>query len=187
VTDGSRPIGRGVGPALEVRDVLAILRGQADGPQDLRAKAVLFASHILAWHPEVGSVAAGRRVAQELLDSGAAQRAFEAIVDAQGRRAVPVLPGEWTHEVLAPHNGRVEAIDGWAIADLARVSGAPSDLGAGVDLLCELGQQVAHGQPILRIHASSPQGRDAGQRAAERMALAHPAIRIGSEEACLVR
>jgi thymidine phosphorylase len=76
-------------------------------------------------------------------------------------------------------------MDGWAIAGLARAAGAPSDLGAGVDLLCELGQRVARGQPILRIHASSPQGRDAGQQAAEQMSLANPAILIGSEEACL--
>ncbi|MDP3700659.1 MAG: phosphonate metabolism protein/1,5-bisphosphokinase (PRPP-forming) PhnN [Hylemonella sp.] len=185
VTDGSRPIGRGVGPALEVRDVLAILGGRADAAQDLRAKAALFASHILAWHPEVGSLAEGHKVAQDLLDSGAALQAFEAIIDAQGRRAEPVLPGSWTHEVLASHDGRVEAMDGWAIAGLARAAGAPTDLGAGVDLLCEVGQRVARDQPILRIHASSPQGRDAGQRAAEQMALANPAILIGSEEECL--
>lgn len=187
VTEGSRPIGRGVGPALEVRDVLAILRGQADAPGDLRAKALLFASHILAWHPEVGTVADGHRVAQELLASGAAHQAFEAIVDAQGRHKTPVLPGAWTHEVLSPHDGRVDAVDGWAIADLARAAGAPADLGAGVDVLCEVGQRVARGQPILRIHASSPQGRDAGQRAAERLAQATPAILVGSEEECLVR
>jgi thymidine phosphorylase len=81
----------------------------------------------------------------------------------------------------------VEAIDGWAIAEWARASGAPSDLGAGVDLLCEVGQRVVRHQPILRIHASSPQGRDAGQRAAERRARANPAIRVGSEEECLAR
>jgi thymidine phosphorylase len=187
VTDGSRPIGRGVGPALEVRDVLAILRGQTDGPQDLRAKALLFASHILAWHPQVGSLAEGHRVAQELLASGAALRAFDAIIDAQGRRETPVLPGAFTFDVLAPHAGVVEAIDGWAIAEWARAAGAPSDLGAGVDLLCEVGHRVARHQPILRIHASSPQGRDAGQRAAEQRARANPAIRVGSEEECLAR
>ncbi len=186
-TDGSRPIGRGVGPALEVRDVLAILRGQADGPQDLRAKALLFASHILAWHPQVGTLAEGRRVAQSLLESGAALRALDAIIDAQGRRQEPVLPGACTFDVLAPHAGVVEAIDGWAVAELARAAGAPSDLGAGVDLLCEVGQRVAQHQPILRIHASSPQARDAGQRAAEEKARANPAIRVGSEEECLAR
>lgn len=187
VTEGHRPIGRGVGPALEVRDVLAILRGEADVPQDLLAKALLFAAHLLAWHPAVGSVQAGQRVARELLESGAALRAFEAIVDAQGRHPEPVLPGTWTHEVLATQGGRIEAIDGWAVAELARAAGAPADLGAGVDLLCQVGQRVQQDQPILRIHASSPAGRDAGQRAAERMARARPAVRIGGEVECLAR
>lgn len=187
VTAGSRPIGRGVGPALEVRDVRAILSNQSDVAQDLRDKALLFASHILAWHPRVGSVAEGRRLAQELLRSGAALRAFEAIVDAQGRRAEPVLPGACTHDVLAPCDGQVAEIDGWAIAELARAAGAPADLGAGVDLLCAPGQPVVRGQPLLRIHASTPAGRDAGQRAAATMSPDRPAIRIGSEEACLAR
>jgi thymidine phosphorylase len=184
-TAGDRPIGRGVGPALEVRDVLAILRGDSDAAHDLKEKALLFASHILAWHPRVGSVEAGRQLAQDLLASGAALQALEAIVDAQGRRETPVLPGACTHEILARREGRVQSIDGWAVADLARAAGAPVDLGAGVDVLCAVGQHVAAGQVLLRIHASTPQGMDAGRRAAERFGPDHPAVCIGSLEECL--
>ena len=36
-TDGLAPVGRGIGPALEARDVLAVLRREADAPADLRA------------------------------------------------------------------------------------------------------------------------------------------------------
>lgn len=186
-TDGSRPIGRGVGPALEVRDVQAVLRGHADAPADLRAKALLFASHILAWAPAVGSIEQGMRLAQELLDSGAALAAFEAMVDAQGRRPDPVLPGRFTCDVLAPHDGRVEGIDGWAVAELARSAGAPADLGAGVDVLCATGQALVCGQPMLRIHASTAQGRDAAQRLADSLCLSRPAVRLAHEEVCLSR
>ena len=184
ITDGSRPIGRGVGPALEVRDVQAVLRGHADAPADLRAKALLFASHILAWAPAVGSIEQGMRLAQELLDSGAALSAFEAMVDAQGRRPDPVLPGRFTCDVLAPHDGRVEGIDGWAVAELARAAGAPADLGAGVDVLCATGQALICGQPMLRIHASTAQGRDAGRRVADSLCLSQPVVRVVHEEVC---
>jgi thymidine phosphorylase len=92
VTDGTAPVGRGIGPALEVRDVGLVLDNHADAPGDLRDKALTFASHILAWAPAVQDVAEGRRLAETLLASGAARAAFERIVDAQGRRASPVLP-----------------------------------------------------------------------------------------------
>ena len=37
------PIGRGVGPALEVRDVLQVLSGDPGAPADLRDKAIAYA------------------------------------------------------------------------------------------------------------------------------------------------
>ena len=40
-TDGSQPVGRGIGPVLEARDVMMVLRGEADAPADLRERAVL--------------------------------------------------------------------------------------------------------------------------------------------------
>ena len=62
-TDGSRPIGRGIGPALEVRDVEWVLDGHPDAPADLREKALFFASRILAWDPSVGDEIEGRKIA----------------------------------------------------------------------------------------------------------------------------
>ena len=40
-TDGNQPVGRGIGPALEARDVLAVLRNEADAPQDLCDRVAL--------------------------------------------------------------------------------------------------------------------------------------------------
>ncbi|HEV2614832.1 MAG TPA: thymidine phosphorylase family protein, partial [Gammaproteobacteria bacterium] len=39
-TDGSQPVGRGIGPALEARDVMSVLRGAPDAPQNLRERAL---------------------------------------------------------------------------------------------------------------------------------------------------
>jgi thymidine phosphorylase len=55
-TDGSQPIGRGIGPALEMRDALSVLNNQADAPQDLRNNALHFAGAILSWSPGVSSI-----------------------------------------------------------------------------------------------------------------------------------
>ncbi|WP_133648125.1 phosphonate metabolism protein/1,5-bisphosphokinase (PRPP-forming) PhnN [Paraburkholderia flava] len=154
VTDGSGPVGRGIGPALEVRDIDLVLDDAADAPPDLRDKALTFASHILAWAPGVRDVDEGRRIAQTLLASGAARAAFERIVDAQGRHAQPVRPAARVHDVKAAQGGVVASIDGWQVAGIARQAGAPADAGAGVDLLCRVGQSVAPGDTLYRVHAT---------------------------------
>src|ERR1043166_4194053 len=46
-TDGTQPVGRGVGPALEARDVLRVLRREPDQPEDLRDRAVTLAGALL--------------------------------------------------------------------------------------------------------------------------------------------
>lgn len=168
VTDGTAPVGRGIGPALEVRDVGLVLDNHADAPGDLRDKALTFASHILAWAPAVQDVAEGRRIAETLLASGAARAAFERIVDAQGRRASPVLPARQMYAVVAAHAGIITSIDGWLIAEIAREAGAPVDAGAGIDLLCRVGQTVAAGDALYRVHASDSAALERAMRAAAR-------------------
>jgi thymidine phosphorylase len=159
-TDGTRPIGRGIGPALEVRDVRQVLAGDLAAPQDLRNKALRFAARILAWDPRVGTLEEGLRLAHELLDSGAAQAAMARIVAAQGARVVPVELAEYVSEVCAPQGGTIAGIDGWTIGGLARDAGAPGHPGAGIDLLCGVGQTVAAGTPLYRVHAASPEALD---------------------------
>ncbi|KRE22003.1 thymidine phosphorylase [Bosea sp. Root483D1] len=154
-TDGTRPIGRGIGPALECRDVGWVLDNDPQAPADLVEKALFFASHILAWDPALGSVAAGRARAEELLRSGAARAAFERIIDAQGRREPPVAPGLLVHTVRSPTAGTVTEIDGWAVAGIARRAGAPFDKAAGIDLRRHVGDTVAAGDPLFAIHASA--------------------------------
>lgn len=153
-TDGSRPIGRGIGPSLEVRDVRQVLDNDPTAPQDLRDKAVFFAGQILAWDPAVGSVEAGRELAASLLSSGAARAAFERIIDAQGRKT-PALPGKMTYAVHANAEGRVTELDGWRIGEIARRAGAPLDKTAGIDLSVRQGDSVTEGQVLYVIHGSN--------------------------------
>lgn len=154
-TDGSKPIGRGIGPALEVRDVIWALDNHPEAPADLVEKALFFASRILAWDPTVGSVEAGRDRAEKLLRSGAAREAFERIIDAQGRRSPPVMPGRLIHTFHANRAGAIREIDGWAVTEIARRAGAPLDKAAGVDILRNVGDTVGCGEPLFVIHASA--------------------------------
>ena len=174
VSDGSAPIGRGVGPALEVRDVFQVLRGEPGAPADLREKALSYAADILNWDPALPS-AQGRARAEDLLASGAALNAFERMIDAQGRTPHPSEPGPYTRDVLAPRSGVLQEYDCFAVAGLARAAGAPSDKSAGVDLLVTAGEAVTEGQPVLRVHAS----HDAALERAFAEERAEGAFRVG--------
>lgn len=164
-TDGSSPIGRGIGPALEVRDVLWVLEDHSEAPPDLKEKALFFASRILAWDPAVGPDRARAR-AEELLASGAARAALERIVEAQGRWSEPVRPARLTHTVTAQSDGQVSDIDGFAVAGIARLAGAPLDKGAGIDLKARVGDVVRAGDPLFVIHASTAADLEAAAGAA---------------------
>lgn len=154
MTDGAQPVGRGVGPALEARDVMQVLRCDKNAPRDLRERALLLAARVLDFDPQLRG-GGGLARAQELLDSGAALRKMERIVAAQGRQSETAL-GPLVQDVLAERDGEVSAIDCYRIARLARLAGAPADKGAGIDLSKKIGDRAIAGEPLYRIHACLP-------------------------------
>jgi len=79
ITDGSQPIGRGIGPLLEARDVMAVLRNEDDAPVDLRDRAVMLAGRMIEFDPALEG-GKGFARALELLASGAALEAMERIL-----------------------------------------------------------------------------------------------------------
>jgi thymidine phosphorylase len=167
ITDGSQPVGFGVGPKLEARDVMRVLERQVDAPQDLRQRALLLAGHILEFDPALRG-GRGRDRARELLDTGAAAKKMTEIMAAQGASPMLTDLGPLTHDVVAPADGTVGSIDCYRIARLARIAGAPSDKGAGIDLFKKVGDPVEKGEPLYRIHAAhATDFRFATQMAAE--------------------
>ena len=156
-TDGSQPIGRGIGPVLEARDVMSVLRGDPDAPADLRDRAVMLAGRVLDFDPKLRG-GQGHARAVELLASGAALAAMERLIVAQGPQLIQAQVGQLTHDVPAPIDGKVAAIDCHLIARIARLAGAPMEKGAGIDLLCKVGDAVGQGEPLYRIHATSQTG-----------------------------
>jgi thymidine phosphorylase len=155
ITDGSQPIGRGVGPVLEARDVRAVLENAPAAPSDLKEKAIMLAGRILEFDPGLtGGRGAAR--ARELLDSGAAARKMDEIIEAQGPPPFAAALGSLTYDVTARADGWIEGVDCARIARVARLAGAPTDAGAGVDLLKRKGDSVRAGEPLYRIHGVDP-------------------------------
>ncbi len=155
ITDGWQPVGRGVGPVLEARDVMQVLENNPEAPADLRQKALRLAGRVLEFDPDVRG-GYGYSIARDILESGRALAKMNAIIEAQGRQTQTFVPGGLTCEVAAPENGFVTDIDNLQIARIARLAGAPMDKGAGVDLLKKIGDRVERGEPLYRIHADFP-------------------------------
>jgi thymidine phosphorylase len=155
ITDGSQPVGRGIGPVLEVRDVMRVLENDPEAPFDLRQKALRLAGRVIEFDPDVRG-GQGYAIARDILDSGRALTKMKAIIQAQGRRRVRREPGKLVHVIKAGKRGVVTGIDNYRVARIARLAGAPMDKGAGVDLLCKVGDKIAKDQPLYRIHADFP-------------------------------
>ena len=153
MTDGAQPVGRGLGPALEARDALAVLRNAPEAPADLRERALLLAGYVL----ELASVApagSGQALAREILLDGRARRKFEAICRAQGGlREPPAAP--FTRPLPARAGGRVIRIDNRRLARVAKLAGAPRDPSAGLVLHVRVGTVVAPDEPLFTVHAES--------------------------------
>jgi thymidine phosphorylase len=152
ITDGSEPIGYGVGPVLEARDVFRVLHNDQQAPSDLRQKSLRLAGRLLEFDPDVRG-GYGYGIARDILDSGRAWQKMEAIIEAQGRQPAAHQLGSLQYEVCARNSGVVTMIDNYLIAKLASLAGAPIDKGAGVDLLKKLGDPVEKGEPLYRVHA----------------------------------
>ena len=151
--DGTQPVGRGIGPALEARDVLDVLQNTSSAPDDLRERAVRLAAAVL----ELAAAAPanqGRMLAQAVLTDGRAWRKFQAICNAQGgMRDPPCAP--LTHVVHAPTRANIAGFDNRRLARLAKLAGAPIDKAAGLDLHVRIGDRVERGQPLFTVHAQS--------------------------------
>jgi len=154
VGDGSQPIGRGIGPALEARDVLAVLRCEPEAPADLRRRALQLAAGVLRLSGLARAEDAVAR-ATAVLDSGRAWERFRRICEAQGGLREPPRAA-YRYDVFSEREGAVETIDNRKAARLAKLAGAPADKAAGLDLRVRIGERVERGDVLMTLHAESP-------------------------------
>ncbi len=158
ISDGKEPIGNGIGPALEARDVLRVLSNDSQAPRDLREKSLQMAGKIFDFVESTAS--AGYQKAAELLESGAALEKFFQIIIAQGgkhllAREIPL--GRFSYLVAAQHAGNVREIDNALLSRICRVAGAPDDKGAGVYLSKHIGERIRKREVLYTIYAENAQ------------------------------
>lgn len=152
ITDGSQPVGRFVGPALECKYILEILEGKRY--DDLALKSVQIAAELfeLVGHsPEEAF-----KMAEDNLKSGKALKQFKKIIAAQGGKknikSTDVKLSKHTYDVKSKFKGTISVIDNKKINTIARLAGAPNDKMAGVRMHVPKGQRVDIGDSLFTIY-----------------------------------
>jgi thymidine phosphorylase len=154
LSDGAQPVGRGIGPALEAREVLAVLNNRPDAAPDLRTRSLAIAAALLEL-TGAAKAGEGEALAKAALSDGRALKKFVSICEAQGgMREPPVAPlrQDWR----APRSGVITHINNRKLARLAKLAGAPDDKAAGVELHARLGDQIVAGGALVTVHADNP-------------------------------
>ncbi|MDD5086578.1 MAG: AMP phosphorylase [Candidatus Nanoarchaeia archaeon] len=157
ITDGSQPIGNGIGPSLEARDVLWVLKNHPNQPYDLREKSLKMAGIML----EMGKKAKkgqGYKKALEILESGKAYEKMCEIIKAQGGKTINpenVKVGKLRYDFKAKKNGTILHIDNKSISKIARASGAPQSIASGVYIHKHAGQKVKKHEKIITIYSEN--------------------------------
>ena len=156
LTDGSHPIGNGVGPVLEIIDVIKVLKNEKDAPKDLREKSIMLSGRLLelAGKSKKGK---GIDLAKKILDSGKAFKKFEQIIKVQkgSINKSKLKPGKYTHIIKAKKPAKIKHLDNKLINSLARNAGCPEDKLAGVYLHKKVNQEVEKSEKVMTIYSTS--------------------------------
>ncbi len=156
LTDGREPIGNGIGPVLEMKDIIKVLK-QDDSPRDLETKALFLAGNILEL---VGKSKRneGIKKAKEILYSGDAYKKFCEIIVAQKGDPKAWLPeAKYSHTIVSKKVSTIEKIDNQKINYMARLAGCPLDKSSGLYIYKHVGERLRHGERIITIFSESKQ------------------------------
>ncbi|NCN51986.1 thymidine phosphorylase [archaeon] len=171
LTSSNEPIGNGVGPAMEIKDVIKILKRDEDLPKDLEKKSIFLAGEILELTKKAKK-GEGEEMARKVLESGKAYKKFEEIIKAQGGKVKEIIPSKIKKEIFSKNKGKIKSINNQEINYLARIAGCPLDKYAGVFLNYHVGEKIKKGQKILTIYAESkPRLKEAVKYYEEKMPI----------------
>jgi AMP phosphorylase len=158
LTLAHQPIGHSIGPAIEAKEALTLLRDYSAGPNSLIEKSTSLAGIILEMAGKVQK-GQGQDLAKEILKSGKAYAKMKQIIAAQGGNP-EIIPDEiqlGPHEKLfnAKKAGHITEVDNAIINQIAKAAGCPSSKSSGVYIFKKQGARIKEGEPIFKIYSES--------------------------------
>lgn len=159
-TDGKQPIGNGIGPVLEMKDIVAVLKNEKNAPQDLREKSIFLASELMA----ICGIKNSKSLAREILISGKAYEKFREIINIQNKkpansndiekRIKNLKTAKFSKIILAEKSGKIISIDNKSINSICRILGTPETISAGLYLHNHLGS-VKKSEKLMTLYSES--------------------------------
>jgi len=162
LTDMNQPLGGMCGNALEVLEAVMVM--QNHGPPDVRRLSLLLAAQVLVDCKVENTHEAALYRCEGLLQSGAVYERFLRMVEAQhGDPRLPLKTAPAT-ELTAPRSGFIQHIHteqlGYAVIALGggrQRADDKIDHATGLEMLVRIGDQIAAGQPLVRIYSRQPE------------------------------
>lgn len=156
------PAGRGIGPTLEVKDVLQVLEQKKQRPLSLEQKALRLSGKLLDLcfaDMKQKKGLSGEEVAKEILTSGQALAKLREIVVAQGGNSHfesgQLKAGKYKWAAKAPKKGEVVSIDSHQITVICRILGTPDDKKAGIYLERKIDEKVDKNDILFIMYAQN--------------------------------
>jgi len=163
ITDMDQPLGSMIGNALEVVEVVEVLRGE--GPEDLRQLCLELAGWMLHLGGVADTVAEGKKQSEKLIASGEALDKFRQMVALQGGdlRAIDEakkLPqAQHTMILSSPKNGYLAALQCEQVGTACVILGGGRerkedsvDPAVGIVLHKKVGDPVSSGEALATIY-----------------------------------
>lgn len=165
VTSMEAPLGTAIGNALEVDEAIEALSGR--GGRRLMEVVRVIGAHMLMLGGKVKDEAAGKKLIDELVASGAGLKKFRQCIKAQGgstswigKRPLTKAPQVFT--AVCTDEGYITRINGRALGEIAMSMGAGRarkedaiDPNVGIRLFKELYDYVRPGEPLFTLYAKA--------------------------------
>ncbi|MFW9781265.1 MAG: AMP phosphorylase [Candidatus Heimdallarchaeota archaeon] len=158
LTLAHQPIGHAIGPAIEAREALTLLRDYSVGPNSLIEKSTDLAGMILEMSGKAPK-GTGQNLAKELLSSGKAYEKMKRIIEIQGGdpNITPdnIEIGPHVKEFFANKEGYIVEVNNSIINQIAKTAGCPSSKTSGVEIIKKQGAKIKEGDIVFRIYSHS--------------------------------
>ena len=155
LTNGNEPIGNGIGPSLELIDVIKVLDPAHQGPKDLEEKSIFLSAELLEMTGKAKK-GKGEELARQILYSGRAFEKFKEIIKTQEGSLKRIRLSKLKKDIFSGKSGEIIDIDNKKINSLAKLAGSPADKYSGVYLYNHIGYKIKKGDLLLTIYSESP-------------------------------
>jgi len=158
LSENKGPLGNGVGPVLEMIDVIKVLNPKEKGPKYLEERSISLSGEIFEMTKKARP-GKGKDLAREILNSGKAFEKFKEIIKAQGGSLNPsrLKLARFKKTLKSSSSGRIFEMDNKKINFLARLTGCPVEKSSGLYIYSHIGENINKGEDIITIYSNSRQ------------------------------